>query len=107
LVLKKLAKAAMCRVDPPQQLAFVEPERDGVVALSSARLPGRPLAGEDDREAIEVGNNAAVHGLVERVQPRLVCEQLADGDALLALLREFRPVRAHALVVVEPPARMR
>src|SRR5688572_28885797 len=36
-----------------------------------------------------------------------MCEKLADGDALFALLCEIRPVRAHALFVVEPSARVR
>src|SRR5262249_37688289 len=44
--------------------------------------------------------------LVEGVQPSLMREELADGDAVLALLREFRPVGAHALFIVQPPARM-
>ena len=34
-------------------------------------------------------------------------EELPDGDALLALLCELRPVHADPLVVVDPPAGMR
>ena len=33
-------------------------------------------------------------------------EELADGDVVLALLRELRPVPAHPLLVVEPAARV-
>ena len=36
----------------------------------------------------------------------LVCQELADGDALFSLLRELRPVRADAFLVVEPSARV-
>jgi hypothetical protein len=35
-----------------------------------------------------------------------VSEELADGNLFLALLREFRPVRAHPFFVVEPAARV-
>ena len=48
----------------------------------------------------------AIDGLVDREQPGLVRQELADGDLLFALLRELRPVRAHPLFVVEPTARV-
>ncbi len=75
-----------------------------VIGLPRARLPRGFLTGQHDGQAIEVGDEAAIHGLVEREQPCLVCEELADGDSLFALLRELRPVRAHPLFVVEPAA---
>ena len=83
----------MPRIDPAQQLAFVEPEGDRVIGLPRARLPRRLLPSQHDREAIEVGDHAAIDRLVEREQPGLVRQQLADGDRLLALLRELGPVR--------------
>jgi len=33
-----------------------------------------------------------------------VCQELADSDSFLALLRELRPVRAHPFFVVQPSA---
>ena len=85
----------MLRIDPAQQLAFVEPERDGVIRLPRSGLPRGLLTRQHDRQAIEIGDDAAIDRLVEREQPRLVRQELADGDSLLALLRELRPVRRH------------
>ncbi len=64
------------------------------------------MTGQYHCQAVEVSYDAAIDGLVEREQPCLVCQELTDGDALLALLRELRPVRAYPLFVVEPAARM-
>ena len=72
----------MPRIDPAQQLAFVEAEGDRVIRLPRARLPRRLLASEDDRQPIEVGDHAPVDRLVEREQAGLVSQQLADGDCL-------------------------
>ena len=83
LVLKELSEAAMPRVDTAQQLAFVEPEGDRVIGLTRSGLPRGLLTGEHDGEAIEVGDDAPIDGLVEREQPRLVREQLANGDRSL------------------------
>ena len=73
----------MLWVDTSHQLAFIESEAERVVGLPRSRFPCGLLAGEDDREAIEVGDHAAIDGLVEREQPRLVGEELADGDVSL------------------------
>jgi hypothetical protein len=97
----------MFGIDPPQQLPFVESETHGVIRLPGARLPRRLLAREDDGEPIEIGDDAAIDRLVDRKQSGLVREELADGDAFLAVLAEFRPVGADALLVIEPAARMR
>ena len=98
------AEAAMRGIDPAHEFALVEAEADRVVGLPLAGLPGRALPRHDSREAIEVGDDVAVDRLVEGEQAGLVGEQLADGDALLAGLSELGPVRADALVVVEPAA---
>ena len=45
--------------------------------------------------------------LVEQDEPRLVPEQLAHGDRVLAVLRELGPVARDRRVVVEPAARVR
>src|SRR5262249_50949493 len=48
----------------------------------------------------------SIDRLIDREQPGLMCKELADSDALFALLRELRPIRACTLVVVEPASRM-
>ena len=106
LVLKELSEAAMARIDAAQQLAFVEPEGEGVIGLTRPGFPRGLLTGEHDGQAIQVGDHAPIDGLVEREQPRLVGEQLADGDLLFAVLRELGPVRGDPLFVVEPAARV-
>ena len=107
LVLKELSETAMARIDAAHQLAFIEPEREGMVRLARAGLPRRLLTGEHHREAIEVGHDAAINGFIEREESSLMCQELADGDLLLSLLRELGPVGGHPLFVVEPAARVR
>ena len=101
-VLKELSQAAMTRIDPAQQLAFVVAEADRVIGLPRAGLPHRFLAGQHHRQTIEVGDQAPVHRLIEGEQARLVSQELADGDGLFSLLGKLRPVAADALLVVEP-----
>ena len=45
----------MLRVDAPQQLALVEPERQRVIRLPRPRLPGRLLTRQHNGQAIEIG----------------------------------------------------
>jgi hypothetical protein len=78
----------MLRIDPPQQLAFVEPEGERVIRLLRPGLPPRLLTRQDDRQTIEVGDDTPIDRLIDGEQPGLVCEQLSDGDALFALLRD-------------------
>lgn len=94
----------MAGIDASQQLALVEAEGEAVIPLPRSRLPGRAVACHHRREAIEVRHHAPVHGLVEGEQPHLVREQLPDGDVLLPVLRELRPVSRDAGVVVQPTA---
>ena len=96
----------MPRIDTAQQLALVKAERDGVIGLTRPGLPRRLLAGEHDRQAIQIGDHAAIDGLIESEQPCLVREELADGHLFFSLLRELRPVRGNPLFVVEPAARV-
>ena len=77
-----------------------------MIGLACSRRPRGSLPRQNDGEAIEVGDNAAIDGRVEREQAGLMGEELPDGDALLALLCELRPVHADPLVVVDPPAGM-
>ena len=94
----------MARIHAAHQFAFIEPQGEGMVGLARAGLPCRLLTGQDHREAIEVGHDAAIDGFVEREESRLMRQELADGDLLFSLLRELGPVRGHPLFVVEPAA---
>jgi len=94
----------MLRVDAAQQLALVVAQGDRMISLARARLPCRLLARQHDRKTVEVGHEIPVPLLIEGKQARLVRKQLADSDVLLAVLGEFRPVAADALLVVEPAA---
>ena len=94
----------MPRVNAAQQLPFVKTERDGMVALPGARFPCGFLAGQHEREAIEIRNKRAIEGLVKDEEARLVAQQLADRHPVLPLLRELRPIRADAFVVIQPVA---
>ena len=67
----------MSRIEPAQDLGFVEAKRDGVIALPRPRLPRGLLTRQHDRQPIEVGDEVAIDGLVEREQPSLVRKQLA------------------------------
>src|SRR5262245_15453808 len=107
LIVKELTETAPKRIDSSQELAFIEAKGDRVIGLPGTRFPGRLLSREHDSESIEVADQAARHRLVEDVQSSLVCQQLPDGDSVLAVLRELRPVRGYSLFVVEPAAGMR
>jgi hypothetical protein len=48
----------MLRIDSAQQLAFIKPQANGVIGLPRARLPGRFLLRQDDREPVEVGDSS-------------------------------------------------
>ena len=104
----KNCPSVRCRgIDAPQQLALVEPERQPVIGLPGAGFPRRLLARHHRGQPIRVRDHAAIDGLVEGKQTRLVSQELAHGDRLLAVLRELGPVRGDPLVVVQPAARVR
>jgi hypothetical protein len=75
-----------------------------VVGLALAGRPFGSLAGHDAGQAVEIGDDGPIDGLVEPEEPGLVGEELANGDPPLAGLSEFRPVCADPLVVIEPAA---
>ena len=101
------ADAAPLGIGPTQQLALVEAEGDGVVALARSWLPQRSLARQPDGQRLRVGEELGTDRLVERGEAGLVGEQLPDGDLLLAVLRELGPVGGHALLEVQVPAAVR
>jgi hypothetical protein len=86
---KELSEAPVPRVDSTEQLALIEAESDGVIRLTRSGLPSGFLPGEHDREAIEVGDHAAIDRFLKGKEPRLVGEQLPDGDLLFPLLSEL------------------
>ena len=65
LLLEEPSKATVPRVDSTQQFALKEAESQRVIRLTRSRLPCRLLAGEYHREAIQVGDQAAIDGLVK------------------------------------------
>src|SRR4029079_19536709 len=88
-------------VDPTDDLADEVPVRHLVVAVRRPRLPQRRLARLrlDDR----LPREHLVEGelLVDPRQPRLVRQQVRDGDRLLAPLCELGPVPGNRGVDVE------
>ncbi len=94
----------MLRIHPAQQFTFVEAQRDGVIGLARAWLPRRSLTGEHKRQPIQIADQAAINRLIKGEQARLVREELADGDPLLAVLRKLGPVPGDSFFVVEPAA---
>jgi hypothetical protein len=94
----------MSWIDAAHQLAFVEAEAHRVIGLPRPGLPRGFLPCEHDCEAVEIGDDAAIDRFIDGEQARLVREQLADGDLILALLRELGPVGRDPLFVVEPAA---
>jgi hypothetical protein len=94
-------------VHPSDELTLVEAQADGVVGLPLAGLPGRALAGHDGCQAVEVRDHGPVDRFIEGEETRLMAEQLADRDRLLAGLCELRPVGGDTLLVVEPAPRVR
>jgi hypothetical protein len=90
------------RIHSAQQLTFIEAEADSVIGLTRSGLPRRLLTSEHDRQAIQVSDHAAIDGLIKGEQSRLVREELADCDLLLAVLRELGPVLGDSFFVIEP-----
>ena len=62
--LEELSQTAMLRIDAPDEFALIETERQRVIRLARARLPHGFLPRQDDRQAIEVGDDAPIDGLV-------------------------------------------
>ena len=77
-----------------------------MIRLPRPRFPRGFLTRQHGPQAIQIGDHAAIDVFVKGKQPRLVTEELADGDRLLALLREFRPVPADRRFVIKPAAGM-
>src|SRR5262245_54281742 len=106
LVLEELSQAAIARIDTTQQLAFIEPQAERVIRLPRSGLPRWLLPCQNHRQAIEIGDDATIDGLIDREQPCLVCQELAHRYSFLPLLREFGPVRGYPFFIVEPTTRV-
>jgi hypothetical protein len=98
---------ALRRVDMPDQLLHVQPERHGVVAVARPGRPGWLLAREHARDGVEVVHLRDPQLLIEQDESRLVAKQLAHGHVGLAVLCKLGPVARDRCVVVEPAARVR
>src|SRR6185436_10039982 len=96
----------MLWIDTPQQFTFIETQAQRMICLPRSGFPRGLLPCEDGRHSIEVRDNTAIDRLVNREQTCLVCQELAHGDSLFALLRELRPVLAHSFFIVKPAARV-
>jgi hypothetical protein len=94
-------------VDAPQQLRLIEAETNRVIRLPFAGAPRRSLPPHDRRELVRICDHLTIDVLMEREQPGLMSQQLPHGRVLFADLSELGPIIGHALVVVEPAARMR
>ena len=103
---EKLAQAPVLRIDSSQQFAFIEAKSDRVIRLARSRLPRWFLASHHLRQAIEIGDDAAIDRLIKSEEAGLVSQELTDRNAVLALLSELGPIHAHALFVIEPTPRV-
>src|SRR5260370_42346914 len=63
-----------------------------VIAMLGPRLPERLLGRERRDHRIPVEDRLARKRLANSRQTRAMVQQLAHGDPVLAMLREFRPV---------------
>ena len=85
---------------PAQPVPDAVPPDEGGLAQLPWLYPGRyviRLTRGDavlESQTIEVGDNAAVDGLVDGEEPSLMCEELPDRDRVFPVLRELRPVAA-------------
>jgi hypothetical protein len=92
LVLEERSNTPMLRIDTAQQLTLIETQRDAVVPLTCSRRPRWSLSGQHDCQSIEVADKSAIDRHVERKEPSLMRQQLANGDVFLLLLRKLGPV---------------
>ena len=97
-VAEKRAKAAALRINSPDQLALVPAESERVIPVFRARRPSGPLPRQDFSQCIMVGKFLHQHWLIDRDQPALVRQQLANGDVTLAPLMKLRPVVGDGMV---------
>ena len=59
----------MAWIDTAQQFALIKAEGDGVIGLPRTGFPRWLLTGQHDRQAIEVGDDAAVDRFVDANRP--------------------------------------
>ena len=80
----------MLRIQPAEQFAFIKPEADRMIGLSRSRHPGRDLAGQNNRQPVEIGDQALIYRLIEGEQSGLMRQELTDGYRFLISLPELR-----------------
>ena len=89
---------------PPHDFADQPPVGQCVIAALGSRFVGRRFCRDRGDHVFPVEHVVrAVDDAAEPVKPCGVAQHVADGDVLLAVLRELRPVGGHSLVVVHQP----
>src|SRR6266508_4063764 len=98
-------RAERAAAHPPDHLADQEAEGQPVVAVTGTRTPERFLTSQRVDHELPVVEAAGRQGFPDGRQPRLVAQQVADQDAVLAVLGELRPVRRDRSIDIELAAR--
>ena len=106
LVLEEPTQAAPLGIDAADQLALVEADRYRVIAAASSRFPGRRLCGKRLRQRVVIRQQVEIQRNVDRAEPGLVSQQLANRYVALSRLSKLRPVVGHAFVEFEKAARV-
>ena len=87
--------------DPAHDLTDEIALRDRVIAGRRARLPPRLLRGQQRGRLVPVVQVVGLHRLLPARQSRAVTQEMANLDALLAILLELGPVASDGRVQVE------
>src|SRR2546425_10463 len=106
-ILKKLAQRTMPGIGVPDEFALIPTQAEAMVAMARSRLPQRPLAGQDRGPGILICQGVGGQWRFQYWEGSLVRKQLANGDALFAVLGKLRPVVCYGSFVIEVAARVR
>src|SRR5258708_32950764 len=106
-ILKKLAQRAISGIGAPDEFALIPTQAEGMVAMARSRFPQRPLAGQDRGQGILIRQDLGGQWLLNHCEASLVPKQLANSDALFALLGQLWPVASYGSLVIEGAARGR
>src|SRR5688500_18079133 len=84
-VLKELTKAAVLTIYPAQQITFIISDRNSMISLLRSRLPCRFLSSSNVCQAVEIGDQASINGLVQGKQSGLVGQELSNGNFFFSI----------------------
>src|SRR5260370_8840540 len=87
-------------------LALVPTEREGMIAMTRARVPRGFSTRQDRCQRIRIRQDCRGQWLVDTGETCLVSQQLAYRDMPLAVLRKLRPVARDGLLILQPTPRM-